>query len=67
MNPGFCAHLRRLVLKFVLDMDSSGNPRCGEQEGSACNGHFGCTCYHPLFVFNQAILGLAISPAAKRR
>ena len=25
----------------------------GEQEGSAWNGHFGCTCYHPLFVFNQ--------------
>jgi hypothetical protein len=25
----------------------------GEQEGSAYNGHFGCTCYHPLFVFNQ--------------
>jgi hypothetical protein len=19
----------------------------------AYNGHFGCTCYHPLFVFNQ--------------
>ena len=25
----------------------------GEQEGSAYNGHFGCTCYHPVFVFNQ--------------
>src|SRR5580698_3136722 len=23
------------------------------QEGSAYNGHFGCTCYRPLFVFNQ--------------
>ena len=23
------------------------------QEGSAYNGHFGCTCYHPLFLFNQ--------------
>src|SRR5438067_1882881 len=22
-------------------------------EGSAYKGHFGCTCYHPLFVFNQ--------------
>jgi hypothetical protein len=28
-------------------------PTYGEQEGSAYNGHFGCTCYHPLFVFNQ--------------
>jgi hypothetical protein len=25
----------------------------GEQEGTAFNGHFGCTCYHPLFCFNQ--------------
>jgi hypothetical protein len=38
---------------IVLDMDSSGSPTFGEQEGSAYNGHFGCTCYHPLFVFNQ--------------
>ena len=28
-------------------------PTYGEQEGSAYNGHFGYTCYHPLFVFNQ--------------
>ncbi len=21
--------------------------------GMAYNGHFGCTCYHPLFLFNQ--------------
>ena len=32
---------------------SSENPTYGEREGSAYNGHFGCTCYHPLFVFNQ--------------
>src|SRR5262245_26615922 len=25
----------------------------GHQEDSAYNGHFGCTCYHPLFLFNQ--------------
>jgi hypothetical protein len=29
------------------------DPPHGEQEGAAYNGHFGCTCYHPLFVFNQ--------------
>ena len=23
------------------------------QEGTAYNGHFGCTCYHPLFCFNH--------------
>jgi hypothetical protein len=38
---------------IALDMDSSESPTYGEQEGSAYNGHFGCTCYHPLFVFNQ--------------
>jgi hypothetical protein len=38
---------------IVLDMDSSVSPTYGNQEGSAYNGHFGCTCYHPLFVFNQ--------------
>jgi hypothetical protein len=31
----------------------SGSPTYGQQEGSVYNGHFGCTCYHPLFVFNQ--------------
>jgi hypothetical protein len=44
---------RRQPKTIVLDMDSSESPTYGEQEGSAYNGHFGCTCYHPLFVFNQ--------------
>ncbi len=39
--------------KLILDMDSSESPTYGKQEGSAFNGHFGCTCYHPLFCFNQ--------------
>lgn len=38
---------------ITLDIDSSVSPTHGEQEGSSYNGHFGCTCYHPLFVFNQ--------------
>src|SRR5688500_10546960 len=38
---------------IILDMDSSESPTFGQQEGSAWNGHFRCTCYHPLFVFNQ--------------
>jgi Transposase DDE domain group 1 len=46
-------HARRPVTVIVLDMDSSVSPTYGEQEGTAYNGHFGCTCYHPLFVFNQ--------------
>jgi hypothetical protein len=46
-------HARRPVKGIVLDMGSSVSPTFGEQEGTAYNGHFGCTCYHPLFVFNQ--------------
>ena len=44
---------RRSSKLVVLDMDSSVSPTHGEQEQSVWNGHFGCTCYHPLFVFNQ--------------
>jgi hypothetical protein len=39
--------------RVVLDMDSSGSPVYGEQEGSAYNGHFESVCYHPLFLFNH--------------
>ena len=46
-------HQRRAPKRIILDMDSSESPTYGEQEGSAYNGHFACTCYHPLFVFNQ--------------
>jgi hypothetical protein len=44
---------RRPVRKLVLDMDSSVSETYGRQEGTAYNGHFGCECYHPLFLFNQ--------------
>ena len=46
-------HGRRPPQGVVLDMDSSVSPTHGEQEMSVWNGHFHCTCYHPLFVFNQ--------------
>jgi hypothetical protein len=46
-------HGRRPPHGIVLDMDSSVSPTHGEQEMSVWNGHYGCTCYHPLFVFNQ--------------
>ena len=46
-------HDRRPPKMVILDMDSSVSPTHGEQEGSAYNGHFACTCYHPLFLFNQ--------------
>src|SRR5262249_39070431 len=47
------AHRHRKPTRLVLDMDSSVSGTYGQQQGSAYNGHFGCTCYHPLFVFNQ--------------
>jgi len=46
-------HQRKSINEIILDMDSSDSPTFGKQEGSAYNGHFGYTCYHPLFVFNQ--------------
>jgi len=46
-------HRRTGLNHLVLDMDSSESPTYGSQEGSAYNGYFGCTCYHPLFCFNQ--------------
>ena len=47
------AHQRKGSPEVILDMDSSVSETYGEQEGSAYNGHFACTCYHPLFCFNQ--------------
>jgi Transposase DDE domain group 1 len=46
-------HARRPQTTIVLDLDSSVSETHGAQEGTAYNGHFGCTCYHPLFLFNQ--------------
>jgi len=46
-------HARRPPKGVVLDMDSSVSPTHGEQEMSVWNGHYECTCYHPVFVFNQ--------------
>ena len=46
-------HDRKPPRDVVLDMDSSVSPTYGGQEGTTYNGHFGCTCYHPLFLFNH--------------
>ena len=46
-------HQHRPMKRLILDMDSSVSETYGQQEGSAYNGHFACTCYHPLFCFNQ--------------
>ena len=46
-------HERCALDKLILDLDSSVSETYGRQEGSAYNGHFTCTCYHPLFCFNH--------------
>ena len=46
-------HRRKPTREIILDLDSSVSETYGEQEGSAYNGHFACSCYHPLFCFNQ--------------
>ena len=58
-------HARKLPRMIVLDMDSSVSPAHGDQEGTAYNGHFGCTCYHPLFVLISSAIwsGAAFVPA----
>ena len=61
-------HDRRPPKMIILDMDSSVSPTHGEQEGTAYNGHFGCSCYHPLFVFNQfGIWSVNLRPASRQR
>jgi hypothetical protein len=46
-------HACRPPRGIVLDMHSSVSPTHDEQELSVWNGHYECTCSHPLFVFNQ--------------
>jgi hypothetical protein len=47
------AHQRQPLKQLILDLDSSVSETYGKQEGTAYNGHFECSCYHPLFLFNQ--------------
>jgi len=55
LNSGWVSKAVSLSLakKVILDIDSSESPVHGSQEGSAYNGHFESTCYHPLFRFNN--------------
>lgn len=34
-------------------MLGSVSPTDGDQQSTACDGCFGCACYHPLLLFNQ--------------
>jgi len=45
----------RICRKGVGVKGLSENLVRGAQEQSAYNGHFESICYHPLFVFNQAV------------
>src|SRR3954451_1037061 len=47
------AHRNRKLSNLVLDMDNSVSESYGHPQGTAYNGHLGCTCYHPPFVFHQ--------------
>ena len=47
------AQQNRRLTKLILGMDNSVSETDGHQQGSAYNGHFGCTCYHLLFLFNR--------------
>ncbi len=58
---------QRKQKELVLDMDSSVSPTHGNQEGSSYNGHFECTCYHPLFCFNHHGDGVPQISAARAR
>ncbi len=49
---------------ITLGMDSSVSPARGEQEGTVWSGHFGCECYHPLFVLNRCSDGAVILSVA---
>ena len=48
-----CVRERKPNRELILDLDSPVSETYGSQQGTAYNGHFGCTCYHPLFCFNQ--------------
>jgi hypothetical protein len=46
-------HRCKPLKQLILDLGSTVSETYGQQWGTAYNGHFACTCYHPLFLFNQ--------------
>jgi hypothetical protein len=52
------AHQQCQLAKLILDRDSSVSETSGHQQGTASNGPFACTCYHPLFLFNRDGAGI---------
>ncbi len=39
--------------RLIIDVDSTEDPAHGSQENADYNGHFGRTCFHPLFAFTS--------------
>lgn len=52
---------------IILDMDSSVSPTHGDQEGTAYNGHFGCTCYRPPVPVQLVQRSGTVFPASRQR
>jgi hypothetical protein len=46
-------HRRRPPRTIALDIDSERERDLCRAGGKRLHGHFGCSCYHPLFAFNQ--------------
>jgi hypothetical protein len=44
---------RRNKRRLIMDVDSTEDPVHGNQEQVAYNGHFGRSCFHPLFCFSR--------------
>jgi hypothetical protein len=44
---------RKKKQRLILDVDSTEDPAHGRQEHVAFNGHFGKSCFHPLFAFTS--------------
>jgi hypothetical protein len=47
----FLAAHRRAPEQIVLDLDATGDPLHGRQEGRFFHGYYDCYCYLPLYVF----------------
>jgi hypothetical protein len=55
---------RKKKQRLILDVDSTEDPTHGKQENVAFNGHFGKSCFHPLFAFTSDgdCLGVKLRP-----
>jgi hypothetical protein len=57
---------RKPVNRIILDMDSSVSETYGQQEGSAYNGYFECTCNAPCFATVTSTVPMTGDPFLNR-